>query len=79
MARAKAPSTDPFKGRFFAIGSTSNGRLGGYRALIALRQVLELGLGALVLPGRVLVHQCQAEGMPRTAASGPLLSIRSPP
>ena len=57
VSRAKEPSAHPFKGRFFAIGSTSNGRLGGYRALIALRQALELGLGALVLPEQVAVSE----------------------
>jgi chromate reductase len=57
ISRAKDPAADPFKGRYFAIGSTSNGRLGGYRALIALRQVLELGLGALVLPEQVAVSE----------------------
>jgi chromate reductase, NAD(P)H dehydrogenase (quinone) len=56
-SRAKEPSADPFKGRFFAIGSTSNGRLGGYRALVTLRQVLELGLGALVIPEQVAVSE----------------------
>jgi chromate reductase, NAD(P)H dehydrogenase (quinone) len=55
VSRAKDPANDPFKGRFFAIGSTSDGKLGGYRALIALRQVLELGLGATVLPKQVAV------------------------
>ncbi len=57
ISRAKEPLTDPFKGRFFAIGSTSNGRLGGYRALIALRQTLELGLGATVLPEQIAVSE----------------------
>src|SRR5262249_23666469 len=57
VSRAKEPAADPFKSRFFAIGSTSNGRLGGYRALIALRQTLELGLGALVLPEQVAVSE----------------------
>jgi len=57
VSRAKEPAADPFKGRFFAIGSTSNGRLGGYRALMALRQTLELGLGALVLPEQVAVSE----------------------
>jgi NAD(P)H-dependent FMN reductase len=57
ISRAKDPSADPFKGRFFALGSTSNGRLGGYRALIALRQVLELGLNAHVLPDQVAVSE----------------------
>src|SRR5262249_2251035 len=48
---------DPFRHCTFAIGATSNGRLGGYRALMALRQVLELGLGALVLPNQLAVYE----------------------
>jgi NAD(P)H-dependent FMN reductase len=47
----------PFKHCVFAVGSTSNRRHGGYRALMALRQVLELGLGALVIPEQVAVHE----------------------
>jgi NAD(P)H-dependent FMN reductase len=57
ISRAKEPVSDPFKGHFFAIGSTSNGRLGGYRALMALRQTLELGLGATVLPEQVAISE----------------------
>ncbi|HEY8268242.1 MAG TPA: NAD(P)H-dependent oxidoreductase [Xanthobacteraceae bacterium] len=47
----------PFKQCVFALGSTSNRLGGGYRALMALRQVLELGLGALVIPEQVTVHE----------------------
>lgn len=57
VTRAKEPSGNPFKGRYFAVGSTSDGRLGGYRALIALRQILELGLSAQVLPEQVAVSE----------------------
>jgi len=57
ISRARDPSGDPFKGRYFAIGSTSNGRLGGYRALIALRQVLELGLSAAVLSEQIAISE----------------------
>lgn len=39
----------------FAIGAASPGALGGYRGLIALRHLLELGLGARVLPAMVSV------------------------
>ena len=44
-----------FKSRVFALGAASPGAFGGVRGLIATRQVLELGLGALVLPDQVLV------------------------
>jgi NAD(P)H-dependent FMN reductase len=45
----------PFKNRVFALGAASNGAMGGYRGLIAVRHTLELGLGALVLPEMVSV------------------------
>jgi chromate reductase, NAD(P)H dehydrogenase (quinone) len=44
-----------FKSRVFAIGSASPGGFGGLRGLIQIRQVLELGLGALVLPEQIAV------------------------
>ena len=44
-----------YKTRVFALGSASPGALGGMRGLIALRQSLELGLGALVLPDQIAV------------------------
>jgi chromate reductase len=53
ISRQAAGGEDPFKHCTFAIGSTSNGRFGGYRALMALRSILELGLQALVLPNQV--------------------------
>ena len=60
VSRSGAGGPDPFKSRPFALGSTSNGRFGGYRALIALRQVLELGLSALVLPNQVAISGAAA-------------------
>ena len=42
--------TDVFKTRVFALGSASPGGMGGLRGLNTVRTVLELGLGALVLP-----------------------------
>ena len=44
-----------FKGRVFALGAASPGSAGGLRGLMALRQVLELGCGALVLPEQIAV------------------------
>ncbi|MGE0769265.1 MAG: NADPH-dependent FMN reductase [Hyphomicrobiaceae bacterium] len=46
-----------YKTRVFALGAASPGALGGYRSLIAVRQTLELGLGALVLPDQISVSR----------------------
>ena len=44
-----------FKGRVFAIASASHAVHGGLRGLMALRQILELGCGALVVPEQLAV------------------------
>ena len=49
------PPLHVYKSRVFAVGSASPGALGGMRGLIALRQTLELGLNALVLPDQIAV------------------------
>lgn len=49
------PTYAAFKGRVFAIASASPGPAGGLRSLIALRQILELGCGALVIPEQVAI------------------------
>jgi NAD(P)H-dependent FMN reductase len=46
-----------FRHRVFALGAASNGVYGGMRSLMALRQMLELGTGALVLPEQVAVGE----------------------
>ena len=51
------PAYAAFKGRVFAISSASPGRSGGLCSLMALRQILELGCGALVVPGQVAIPQ----------------------
>jgi NAD(P)H-dependent FMN reductase len=51
------PTYAAFKGRVFAISSASPGRTGGLRSLMALRQILELGCGALVIPEQVTVQR----------------------
>lgn len=55
VSRVKIEGLAPFKGRVFALGAASPGAMGGYRGLMAVRQSLELGLGALVLPEMVAV------------------------
>ena len=50
------PALAVFRNRIFALGAASPGTLGGYRGLMALRQSLELGCGATVLPDQVAVR-----------------------
>lgn len=51
------PPLAAYRSRLFALGAASNGTLGGYRSLLALRQVLELGCGAFVLPDQIAVRE----------------------
>ncbi len=51
------PPLAAYRNRAFALGAASPGALGGYRSLMALRQVLELGCGATVLPEQVAVRE----------------------
>jgi len=53
------PAYAAFKGRVFAIASASPTTTGGLRSLMALRQILELGCGALVIPEQVAVQQAE--------------------
>ena len=55
VREAGEPSYAAFKGRVFAIGAATSGSGGGLRSLMALRQILELGCGALVIPEQVAV------------------------
>lgn len=44
-----------YRNRVFAIGGASDGAYGAMRSLMALRHVLELGCGALVIPEQIAV------------------------
>lgn len=46
-----------YKNRVFALGGASNNVYGAMRSLMALRQVLELGCGALVIPEQITVFR----------------------
>ena len=50
-----------FRERVFALGAASDGKFGGLRVLMALRQILALGCGATVIPTQMgLSHAHQA-------------------
>ena len=51
----REPPLAVFKDRAFALGGASNGMYGAMRSLMALRQVLEIGCGALVIPDQIAV------------------------
>jgi NAD(P)H-dependent FMN reductase len=53
------PTYAAFKNRVFAIASASPAASGGLRSLMALRQILELGCGALVIPEQVAVPSAE--------------------
>jgi chromate reductase, NAD(P)H dehydrogenase (quinone) len=60
VSRVREPREPPlaaYKNRVFAIGAASNGTYGGMRSLMALRHVLELGCGALVIPEQIAVRE----------------------
>jgi NAD(P)H-dependent FMN reductase len=49
----------PFRSRVFGIASASHGADGGLHGLMALRHILELGCGALVIPEQLAVPQAK--------------------
>lgn len=54
ISRVKEPG-EPYRNKVFALGAASPGGFGGLRGLIGMRTILEVGLGALVLPQMVSV------------------------
>ena len=58
VSRVRVEGEEPlavFKTRVFALGSASPGGMGGLRGVNTVRAVLELGVGALVLPDQFAV------------------------
>ncbi|MCC7251957.1 NAD(P)H-dependent oxidoreductase [Hyphomicrobium sp.] len=58
VSRVRVEGEEPlavYKTRVFALGSASPGGMGGLRGVNTVRTVLELGLGALVLPDQFAV------------------------
>jgi chromate reductase len=57
VREGKEPPLAAYKNRVFAIAGASNGQYGAMRSLLALRQVLEIGCGALVSPDQIAVNR----------------------
>jgi chromate reductase, NAD(P)H dehydrogenase (quinone) len=54
------PAYAAFKDRVFALGCAVPAAAGGVHGLMALRQILELGCGALVLPEQINIGRAEA-------------------
>ncbi len=54
ISRVKGPG-EAYKGKVFALGAASPGKFGGMRGLIGTRTILEVGIGATVIPQMVSV------------------------
>lgn len=48
-----------FRNKVFAIGSTSDGMVGGARALIDCRKIVQAGLGAILIPDKIEIGRAQ--------------------
>ena len=57
LREGNEPPLAAYHNRVFALAAASNGTLGGYRSLMALRQILELGCGAHVIPDQLAVRE----------------------
>lgn len=57
VREGREPPLPAYRNRVFAIGGASDGQHGAMRSLLALRQVLEIGCGALVLPEQIAVNK----------------------
>jgi len=55
----REPPLSAYRNRVFALGAASNGPYGGMRSIMAMRQVLELGCGALVIPEQISVPRAE--------------------
>lgn len=60
ISRHKANSGIAYPGKVYAIGSTSDGFIGGARALIDLRKVLAHAVKAIVIAEQISVSRAQA-------------------
>jgi chromate reductase, NAD(P)H dehydrogenase (quinone) len=59
VSRIRSNASMPYRHRIYGLGSTSDGPIGGARALIDLRKVLATGLGAIVVPEKVEISRAQ--------------------
>ena len=70
------PAFSAFRNRAFAIASASSEQQGGLRGLGALRDILQLGCGALVIPEQVAVPEAAFDDMDNPAPNAVANALR---
>ncbi len=60
VSRVRHTGTIPYRHKVYGIGSTSNGPIGGARALIDLRRVLAAAVRGIVVPEKIEVPRAEA-------------------
>ncbi len=53
------PNGIPYRNKVYGIGSTSDGLIGGARALIDLRRVVLTAVGAILIPEKIEISRAQ--------------------
>lgn len=59
VSRVESSGDTAYRNKAFAIGSSSDGMIGGARALIDCRKVVLAGLGAILIPSKIEVSRAQ--------------------
>ncbi|KAB2872773.1 MAG: NAD(P)H-dependent oxidoreductase [Bauldia sp.] len=59
VSRVEASGPARYRDKVFGIGSTSDGMIGGARALIDLRKIVQAGLGAILIPTKIEIGRAQ--------------------
>jgi NAD(P)H-dependent FMN reductase len=59
ISRVESTGTIKYRNRVYGIGSTSDGMIGGARALIDLRRIVLTAVGAILIPNKIEVSRAQ--------------------
>ncbi len=59
VSRVESTGATAYRNRVYAIGSSSDGMIGGARALIDCRKIVQTALGAILIPAKIEVSRAQ--------------------
>jgi NAD(P)H-dependent FMN reductase len=76
VSRPKVNAQIPLRGKIYGLGSSSNGLIGGARALMDLRKVLSTAVGAFVIPEHISLSRAQTMFNEAGALTEPLVDTQ---